>query len=66
VKKKIRVELEIDCEGDKCGRCEYRYIEYRYIVEGVCYAPTFRYPMLKRVDGDFERCDDCKAAEVKG
>lgn len=58
MKKKIWVEIEI---GDKCGECSYLFL-----VAEICTAPSFGFPNLKRIGGDLERCDACKAAEVKG
>jgi hypothetical protein len=61
VKKKILVQIEIECSGNKCGKCSHLF----WVAE-ICTAPSFCFPKLKRIGGDLERCDACKAAEVKG
>ena len=60
MKKKIQVNIEIECDGNKCGKCSYRFV-----VAEICTAPSFGFPNIKRIGGDLERCDACKDAEVK-
>lgn len=62
---RIRVDIYVECDASDCGK-HCQFLEFSCDEWAICWLPGFSLPLLApSANGGFERCDACKAAEVK-